>query len=227
MMGEAVNTLSQNLPAAPCGTRNLLSGPDPDVLAGIYEPEVNLAVWQRGERAGVSAHCQDLLRERHPLTLRRTVTVDTLRREPETALPASVACGPLGTDIALIVDMFACLFELDQVGIRLLTLDGAMCPRFHVDRVYCRLLTTYGGPGTQWLRTRELSRPWRDLLADAERGDPAAQKELDTWTISIACQDVALLKGESWPDNEGHGLAHRSPQVAPDSKRLLLTLDIV
>jgi len=212
---------------APRDCRKPLSGPRPEVLAGIYEPEVNLAVWQRGERADVSAHCQDLLQARHPLALRRTVAVDALRNEPETVLPAAVACGPLGTDIAFIVDMFACLFELEQVGIRLLTLDAAMCPRFHVDRVHCRLLTTYGGPGTQWLRYGGLSRPWRDILLDAEQGEPAARKELDTGSESIACQDVALLKGETWPDNEGHGLVHRSPQVEPGSKRLLLTLDIV
>ncbi len=222
-----MTALSPNRQATSHERRKPLSGPNPDVLTGIYEPEINLAVWQRGERADMSAHCQDLLRGRYPLALRRTVAVDTLRRAPETALPAAVVGGPLGTDIALLVDMFACLFELDQVGIRLLTLDAAMCPRFHVDRVHCRLLTTYGGPGTHWLRVSELARPWRDILADAERGDPVAQQELDTRTVSIACQDVALLKGEIWPDNEGHGLVHRSPQVVPDSKRLLLTLDIV
>lgn len=38
---------------------------------------------------------------------------------------------------------------------------------------------------------------------------------------------LALLKGEIWPDNAGHGLVHRSPQPGPGGKRLLLTLDIV
>jgi len=39
--------------------------------------------------------------------------------------------------------------------------------------------------------------------------------------------DVALLKGEAWQDNEGAGLVHRSPDLAKDEKRLLLTLDMM
>jgi len=36
---------------------------------------------------------------------------------------------------------------------------------------------------------------------------------------------VALLKGETWENNLGSGLIHRSPRLPLDSKRLLLTLD--
>lgn len=207
--------------------RRAAQGPDPEVLAGIYEPEVNLAVWQRGARPAVSAHCSSLLQHRHPLALRTTVSVDALRNAPEATLPAALAQGPLGADIALLVDMFACLFELEQVGLRLLVLDHAMCPRFHVDRVHCRLLATYGGAGTQWLRDSQLSQPWRDMLTAAEQGCNAAKIELDACTASIGCMDVALLKGEIWPDNAGNGLVHRSPQPGSGDKRLLLTLDIV
>jgi len=39
-------------------------------------------------------------------------------------------------------------------GTRITTLDRAMCPRFHVDRVPVRLIVTWGGPGTQWLAGR-------------------------------------------------------------------------
>lgn len=49
------------------------------------------------------------------------------------------------------VDMFCCLFELKRAGLRLTVLDRAMCPRFHVDRVPCRLVTTYLGAATEWL----------------------------------------------------------------------------
>lgn len=36
---------------------------------------------------------------------------------------------------------------------------------------------------------------------------------------------VALVKGERWLGNEGRGLIHRSPSLAPGQRRLLLTLD--
>jgi len=222
-----MTVLSHNPHMTPLQGRKPLLGPDPDILAGIYEPEVNLAVWQRGTQSAVNAHCKNILEGSQPVVLRAIIAADTMHDEPERVLPLGIARGPLGADIARLVDMFACLFELEKVGIRLMTLNNAMCPRFHVDRVYCRLLTTYGGPGTQWLRDTRLGRPWRDMLAAAEQGDKDAQEELGTCTESVDCQDVALLKGEAWPDNAGYGLVHRSPQVEPGRKRLLLTLDIV
>lgn len=41
-------------------------------------------------------------------------------------------------------DMFCCLFDLKQVGLRLTALNSAMCRKFHVDRVpgQLRLLLT-------------------------------------------------------------------------------------
>ena len=57
----------------------------------------------------------------------------------------------LSNDIAELVDMFCLLFGLNQAGIRLTVLNSAMCPKFHVDRVPCRLITTYHGIATEWL----------------------------------------------------------------------------
>jgi hypothetical protein len=39
--------------------------------------------------------------------------------------------------------------------------------------------------------------------------------------------DVALLKGELWHNNAGAGLIHRSPQLADNTRRLLLTIDFI
>ena len=42
----------------------------------------------------------------------------------------------------------------------------------------------------------------------------------------INAGEVALLKGEKWQGNEGAGLIHRSPALAPGERRLILTLDL-
>lgn len=80
-----------------------------------------------------------------------------------------------------------------------------------------RLITTYAGVGSQWLREgamdrRQLGRP------EAEPSDP-------TLIQQVGCGEVALFKGEKWHGNEGFGLIHRSPQLAPGERRLILTLD--
>jgi hypothetical protein len=43
------------------------------------------------------------------------------------------------------------LFDLENVGVRLNVLAKTLCPRFHADKVPCRLITTYAGKGTEWL----------------------------------------------------------------------------
>jgi hypothetical protein len=92
-----------------------------------------------------------------------------------------------------------------------------MCPRFHVDHVPLRLITTYAGIGSQWLREGEMSR--------ARLGDPKAEPSSIVDNQQLAAGHVALFKGEKWLGNEGRGIIHRSPQPAPGESRLLLTLD--
>ena len=94
-----------------------------------------------------------------------------------------------------------------------------MCPRFHVDRVPCRLITTYSGAGTEWLSNKDIN---RDLLGKVDNQFINQEciniEKLDTG-------DVALLKGESWIGNEGNGIIHRSPSIIDKKSRLLLTID--
>ena len=103
---------------------------------------------------------------------------------------------------------------------------SAMCPRFHVDQVPCRLITTYQGPATQWLEEDSLN---RQKLGRGSNGQPDRSSGLikaDATIQQISVGDVALLKGERWEGNEGRGIVHRSPAVAAGQYRLLLTLDM-
>ncbi len=123
--------------------------------------------------------------------------------------------------------MFSCLFELQNIGLRLTPLTNSMCPRFHVDRVPCRLITTYVGTGTEWLPHELVD---RSKLGIGSNGRSDAESGLYTSPNAIQQlkhSDVALLKGESWDGNEGAGLVHRSPTVETGKPRLLFTLDFI
>lgn len=138
---------------------------------------------------------------------------------------ADVGYSELSANIVALVQMFCDLFGLKRAGLRLAILDHAMCPRFHVDKVPCRLVTTYYGVATEWLPHAAVERihlgvrnAGRD---DAQTGlfrDPSEIRQLQPG-------DVALLKGESWEGNEYAGLVHRSPAVVSGANRLLLSLD--
>lgn len=101
-----------------------------------------------------------------------------------------------------------------------------MCPRFHVDWIPYRLITTYRSVATEWLPHHLVD---RSKLGANSNGVPDAVSGLYPLASDInqlQCGDVALLKGERWPNNEGAGLVHRSPNVPMGETRLVLTLNV-
>ena len=126
-------------------------------------------------------------------------------------------------DIAYLCGLYRDLFDLERIGLRLRTLDHAMCPKFHIDSVTCRLVCTYGGTGTQWLEDAYID---RCKLGTGSGGlcDEASGMILYTDAVqTMPPYAIGLLKGSRWEGNELHGAVHRSPQIT--SPRLLLTLD--
>ncbi|MBK6618082.1 MAG: DUF1826 domain-containing protein [Nitrosomonas sp.] len=92
-----------------------------------------------------------------------------------------------------------------------------MCPRFHTDKVPCRLITTYTGKGTEWL-DRQINDPSiLDVCNDEYLYPDSIQK--------LGEGDIALLKGDKWPEKNSLGVIHRSPALSDNEMRLLLTLD--
>jgi hypothetical protein len=200
---------------------------DAAVLAQIYQDEINIAVWQRQLEPGLVDAVTDLLahipHEHHwKAVLGPGSTVAWLDQH----LPQFSGKILLLQDVAVLVDMFSCLFDLHEVGLRLAALDSAMCPRFHTDRTLCRLVTTYGGPGTEWLADNQVDRTRLGSgnagLQDAQSGVFRRIEDIQ----QLSAGEVGLLKGEAWAGNEGAGLVHRSPTIMQAQKRLLLTLDI-
>jgi len=129
--------------------------------------------------------------------------------------------------VTLLIDMFCTLFELKSAGLRLKLLDKPMCPRFHVDKVPCRLVTTLYGPASQWLPHSAVN---RDKLGIGSKGladECSGIIKPDSSIEQLLCGDVALLKGENWQNNEHAGLVHRSPITVENKPRLLLTLDFM
>jgi len=128
-------------------------------------------------------------------------------------------------DMTNLVNMFCCLFELPQVGLRLTALNKAMCPKFHVDQIPARLITTFQGNGTQWLPHEKVDRKILDAKTWGAADETSGLYLLDEDIQQTTTGDIAILKGEAWEGNEGAGLVHRSPSCTQNEKRLLFTLD--
>jgi hypothetical protein len=131
-------------------------------------------------------------------------------------------------DMALLTGAFCELFGRREAGLRLRTLDKAMCPRFHVDWVAARMICSYGGSGTEWLLEDALDRSKLGMGSCGQPDDKSGLILDPTAIRQMPAYAVGLMKGEHWEGNEGHGLAHRSPApTAFQPRRLLLTLDML
>lgn len=201
-------------------------------LSAIYSEHVNLAEWQRELSAPVRAYASGMARQHPGFSLRQVVPAnmdaESLAKQlpaPEGSLQQSRIA--FAQDLKLLCEMYACLFDLDQIGMRISALNRAMCPRFHVDHVICRLICTYFGSGTEWLPESSVTRSALGIIdvkpdiADAVAHNQSCEPDIRT----LREGSVGLLKGEKWPGNEGRGLVHRSPAASADQPRLIVTLD--
>lgn len=206
---------------------NARIGETPDVLADIYQQDSNIVIWKRDLSEQLAQAVSTLLDKSTSLKTQFSISPKNARERIHEALGCTESSDILSEDIAQLVDMFCSLFDLKLAGLRLTALNHAMCPRFHVDKVPCRLVTTYQGVGSQWLPNHQVD---RTKLGSGNQGKPDELSGLfpNMSDIQQLKQgQVALLKGENWEGNEGSGLVHRSPQLPNNTRRLLLTLDFI
>lgn len=201
--------------------RHMSQDKQPTVLSDIYQAKINIAIWRREKQFSV----KEFLALNPTFQKEMVLTPqDALSRISESF---DNNMTEVSEDIALLVDMFCYLFELKQAGMRLKVLDKAMCPKFHVDKVPCRLVTTYQGMATEWLPHELVDQTklgWGcNGLPDNESGLYKTESDIQ----QLHCGDVALIKGTLWEGNENKGLVHRSPGLIANEKRLILTLDFM
>ncbi|HEX5843044.1 MAG TPA: DUF1826 domain-containing protein [Pseudomonas sp.] len=202
--------------------RQQVSSEQIEVLGEVLRDEVNLAVWQRQLPAQISEFASALLALGEALGQSIVLELASPESEPSlhglvdaySDLPGQAA---FLQDLSWLVGAFACLFDAKRIGLRLRILDKAMCPRFHVDHVPIRLITSYAGVGSEWLQD--------GVMARRRLGDPAAEPSSAALIKRAESGHVLLAKGEKWIGNKGGGLIHRSPQPPAGERRLLLTLD--
>ncbi len=220
-----LNEKNLNLAGQWSQTGSMAQGKQPMVLSDIYQEKINIAIWQREKPATLQSSVKEFLALNPTFKKEMVLTPENaLSRVSETFDDNMTE---VSEDIAELVDMFCYLFELKKVGMRLKVLDRAMCPKLHVDRVPCRLVTTYQGIATEWL-PHELADQTKlgwgsNGLPDSESGLYQSESDIQ----QLGCGDVALLKGTLWEGNENAGLIHRSPGLISNEKRLILTLDFI
>ncbi|WP_241560284.1 DUF1826 domain-containing protein [Marinomonas rhizomae] len=197
---------------------------DQDVLADIYQDNISMAVWQR-QLGAVSQYAESLLVSAPNFVFKSHGSSEQLNTTLTKLLPDAQHKGLFVEDVTLLVDMFACLFDLKEVGLRLNVLSSAMCPRFHVDKIPCRLVSTYAGIGSEWLHEAHVIRDRLGLGGHVADHNSGLHEKGRINRLNVG--DVALMKGDEWPTSLGRGVVHRSPSASDTKKRLFLSLDMI
>ena len=118
----------------------------------------------------------------------------------------------------LIEDITACVDWLSTVSntrgfhIRLEAITERMCPKFHIDRAPVRLLCSYFGSGTEWTDA--------DTAYSSNINEP-----YDPENIFQVPPEAILIFAGSQGASSLAPLWHRSPEVMPGARRLLLCVD--
>lgn len=196
-------------------------------LLSIFNHEQQITVVERPTSLIISQYLQSttpLLGRGFQLTLHagESVTQHVLKQR---LLPQHAGHEYLLADMELLAQLYFDLMGCPRVGLRLEVLQGAMCPKFHVDRTGIRLLCTYTGPGTEWLD---------DCYADRSQlgAHTPGQANIDASLVldnkglhQVPTFAIALLKGSLWQGNAHRGAIHRSPSVAIGKTRVMLAID--
>ncbi len=165
-----------------------------DDWARIHDVDHPLVLDERRQPLDVATIAQ--LIARAPFTTRSEGPVATIA-DDLADLPA-----PLVADVAALARRFADLMGVDDVRVRVEGVTGNACTRMHADYTDVRLITTYAGPGTDYV----------------EGDDTCCPKRVPQgW--------VGLFKGNLY--GRGHApCQHRSPAVAnTGERRLVLVID--
>ena len=211
---------------------------DAEVLTRIYEPSVNIAILQRNLLPEVTAYVSALMCKPHKYSLKTSGNIEQLMTEVQRVFPFTLigvsgeegctSAAAFYADVYECLSMFSCLFDAEQIGLRIDTLDAPMCPRFHTDKGGVRFITTYCGPATEWLPDAAADRSVLGTAMASQIGTAGAIIENEHAIQCMQVGDLGLLKGELWEGNEGRGIIHRSPVIAGQyPKRLVMTCDLI
>ena len=195
-------------------TRNLstLRRADAEVEASerLAQGEVNLVSWHRELPVGLDAQLVEWAK-RFPAQFDEIVTMPNYDLSAATRGLAEPARTWLTMDVAVLIARLAHLADARRLRVSFGAVRTDQCRKFHVDYVRYRLVTTYVGPGTEWVPDEAVRREALDHPPDCPCD---ANKEIVREASAIRHAvpgEVIVMKGARHPNHRG--AVHRSPPI--------------
>lgn len=191
----------------------------------VLHEDVNLFCWNRSIVPEVQSYLVAIL-DTSPEPIRLSLNQTNLHDQIHEARVnwrqySKLDSQPFWEDISLLVNDFLHFSESTSGTMHLRIIKDNACAKFHTDGYPLRLITTYIGPGTEWLPERATNRKGLGKTNELIAKDPSLIQ-------SMNAGHVGILKGEL--PNKGQsskGIIHRSPEIShTGEKRLILRVDI-
>lgn len=176
----------------------------------LARSEVNLVSWQRDLPPGLDAQLVEWAR-RFPAQFDEIVHTASYDLSAATRGLAGPARAWLTMDIAILIARLAQLADASRLRVSFGAVRTDQCRKFHVDRVRYRLVTTYVGPGTEWVPDEAVRREVLDHPPDCPCD---ANQEIVRESSAIRRArpgEVVVMKGALHPNRRG--AVHRSPPI--------------
>lgn len=213
------------LPASPAQSTTAIVQKIEELVA-FFDPKIDLVILERQISPTLAAYTSLVAHASHFHWTEQVQADGKGLAALARVLPSGVGQDELVQDLRLLVDLLAEITGADRIGVRLARVIEPLCPRFHVDPVFVRLLSTYTGPGAEWIDDMDVDRRWLGHAAMGKRDEESGLLRAGAKVLQMKPGEVGLFKGKGYPGNENRGAVHRSPpKTHADVPRLLLTLD--
>lgn len=184
-------------------------------LQSIHQPEYQAGIWRRALPAALSEASLDLLNSSWE-SFRFSGPVEELPAQVEQADIHPL----LKAEVLSQATWFAELMENQPLRLFFGKVQKDMCRRFHTDINTLRLLCTYHGPGTLWVRPDAI-----DHQKVAKGTNEEMVKDPDG-VFQANAGEILLIKGALHEHSQYGAALHRSPAVQQSGEsRLLLRID--
>lgn len=191
---------------------------DTDQLSQIHEPEVEVVLWLREVSPLLASFLDNIDISSEPRN-NFHLQQGKLHKQLHEHLQSFEVNNPdvyqaWLNDMAYLVDVYQEVVSNPSPRVRLDFLHNNACKRFHRDNMTIRLITTYIGPGTEWLLGEHLK-------VGPERTDIFKVQDVQ----HVPRFTVGLFKGLKYPGNLPK-VFHRSPPISGSNQhRFVLCLD--
>lgn len=194
--------------------------PDPSTLRGasaeveaserLARSDVNLVSWHRELPPGLGAQLVEWAKH-FPAHFDEIVRMPNYDLSAATRGLAEPARAWLTMDVAVLIARLAHLADARRLRVSFGAVRTDQCRKFHVDHLRYRLVTTYVGPGTEWVPDEAVRREALDHPPDCPC-DANQEIVREPSAIRHAVPgEVIVMKGARHPGRRG--AVHRSPPI--------------